>query len=450
MSTHKRTLKSGEAIDVHRNGNIRKICDCSRRNWPKCAHAWHFNYKPKGGPSYRLSLDRELRRHIESKSEAVKEANNIRAAIDAGTFRKAPEPTPDAATSNAPERPTFAMVADQYANDAEGLAKLSQSSQERHRYDVAFLKTVIVPPGIPFTDKAFADIIRADIKLALTAKEQPSERTYTGKKGATWTRTVGGKVSVNRLHDRLRSLWNWAIEMQYATTSPFIRTRKGKNRLKHTEHNRDRRLRAGEETALLSHSNQHLKDCIVAALETAMRKGEILSLQWKDVRFLQNVIHLAGAKVKGKRDRNIPISPALRELLTRRQYGTTEGPNPQRFKFGPEHYVFGNEIGAKVADIKTAWENTVLKAHGAKPERTSTSGLSPASQAKLDEIDLHFHDLRHEAGSRKLEAGWPLHAVSLFLGHASVTTTARYLNVKEDYLQELIERKPLTLVTSNG
>jgi len=27
-----------------------------------------------------------------------------------------------------------------------------------------------------------------------------------------------------------------------------------------------------------------------------------------------------------------------------------------------------------------------------------------------------------------------------------VTTTARYLNVKDDYLQELIERKPLTLV----
>jgi integrase len=68
---------------------------------------------------------------------------------------------------------------------------------------------------------------------------------------------------------------------------------------------------------------------------------------------------------------------------------------------------------------------------------------SAEKRAKLDEIDLHFHDLRHEAGSRKLEAGWPLHAVSAFLGHASVTTTARYLNVKDDYLQELIERNPL-------
>ena len=53
---------------------------------------------------------------------------------------------------------------------------------------------------------------------------------------------------------------------------------------------------------------------------------------------------------------------------------------------------------------------------------------------------------RYEAGSRKLEAGWPLHAVTVWLGYADVTTTARYLNVKDDYLNELNERVPLTVV----
>ncbi len=108
--------------------------------------------------------------------------------------------------------------------------------------------------------------------------------------------------------------------------------------------------------------------------------------------------------------------------------------------------MFGNEVGDKILDFKTAWQNTVLKAHGVKPVRTETARLSAEARAKLAEIDLHFHDLRHEAGSRKLEAGWPLHAVSAFLGHAGITTTARYLNVNDDYLQELIERKPLVLV----
>jgi integrase len=227
--------------------------------------------------------------------------------------------------------------------------------------------------------------------LAVDAGGRATKQADASKHGATWTRTVGGKTAVNRLHDRLRALWNWAIEEQYATTSPFLRTRKGKNRLKHDECGRDRRLRDGEEATLLEHANDHLKDVIVAALEAGMRKGEILSQQWKQVRFLQNDIYLPGGKTKARRDRKIPISTTLREILTRRQYGTTEGPNPQRLKFGPEDYVFGDEAGQRIVDVKTAWENTVLKAHGAKPERTLTGGLSTASQAKLAEIDLHFH-----------------------------------------------------------
>jgi len=122
---------------------------------------------------------------------------------------------------------------------------------------------------VPFTEKPFADIIRADLKQLLAAKVAPTVRTYK-KKGSEkeFTRTVGGKTAANRLYTRLCALWNWAIEEQYATTSPFIRTRKGKNRLKHDEFSRDRRLRDGEEAALLQHANDHLKDVIVAALET--------------------------------------------------------------------------------------------------------------------------------------------------------------------------------------
>src|SRR5713226_2396652 len=61
---------------------------------------------------------------------------------------------------------------------------------------------------------------------------------------------------------------------------------------------------------------------------------------------------------------------------------------------------------------------------------------------------LHFHDLRHEAGSRKLEAGWPLHAVSRWLGHTKLTATDTYLNATTQLLHELNERRPLALVRS--
>jgi integrase len=87
--------------------------------------------------------------------------------------------------------------------------------------------------------------------------------------------------------------------------------------------------------------------------------------------------------------------------------------------------VFGDEVGGRIKDIKTAW-------------------WGACERAKID--DLHFHDLRHEAGSRKLEAGWPLHAVLRWLGHTKLTTTDTYLNATTQLLHELNERKPLKLV----
>ena len=74
----------------HRNSGLRKRCGCPRKNWPKCAHGWHVNFKTPSGPHYRISLDRELGRHIESKIEAIAEAERIRIAIRSGAFRAAP------------------------------------------------------------------------------------------------------------------------------------------------------------------------------------------------------------------------------------------------------------------------------------------------------------------------------------------------------------------------
>ena len=62
---------------------------CAKSRWPKCPHAWHFNFKPRNRPPYRFSLDAELGRHIESRTEAENEAEPIRASIRAGTFERA-------------------------------------------------------------------------------------------------------------------------------------------------------------------------------------------------------------------------------------------------------------------------------------------------------------------------------------------------------------------------
>jgi integrase len=66
--------------------------------------------------------------------------------------------------------------------------------------------------------------------------------------------------------------------------------------------------------------------------------------------------------------------------------------------------------------------------------------LAPESRAALRDIDLHFHDLRHEAGSRFHEAGWPLHHVQHLLGHKSLEQTMTYLNVTLTGLEESMRR----------
>jgi len=71
--------------------------------------------------------------------------------------------------------------------------------------------------------------------------------------------------------------------------------------------------------------------------------------------------------------------------------------------------------------------------------------------------NLHFHDLRHEAGSRLHEAGMPLHHVKEMLGHASLDQTTTYLNVQIEGLQASMRQidearrcKPVANVTSEG
>ena len=103
-------------------------------------------------------------------------------------------------------------------------------------------------------------------------------------------------------------------------------------------------------------------------------------------------------------------------------------------------YVFGNETGERVLSVKKAWETCVLKAHGYEPEwvRSKNSNrLSPRSREKLREIDLLFHDLRHEGGIRLLEKGWQLHWLQAMYGHSTLAQTAKYLHADEGVLPEV-------------
>ena len=108
-------------------------------------------------------------------------------------------------------------------------------------------------------------------------------------------------------------------------------------------------------------------------------------------------------------------------------------------------YVFGNEIGGRVQSNLRAWNTAVLKAHGHTPTYTKTAQLSAASRADLKGVNLHFHDLRREAGSRWLEGGVPLHTVRDWLGHSNISQTSTYLSgtikTQHDAMRQFEERR---------
>ncbi len=97
------------------------------------------------------------------------------------------------------------------------------------------------------------------------------------------------------------------------------------------------------------------------------------------------------------------------------------------FKADAHPYVFGTEIGGRLLSVTRAWTAAVLRSHGHAPAYTETANLTEESRAALAAIDLHFHDLRRECGSRWLEGGVPLHTIRDWLGHTNISQTSTYL-----------------------
>jgi hypothetical protein len=64
----------------------------------------------------------------------------------------------------------------------------------------------------------------------------------------------------------------------------------------------------------------------------------------------------------------------------------------------------------------------------------------PHARQAFEAVNLTFHDLRHEAGSRLLESGWPIHNVAHMLGHANISQTSTYLNATRVGLQDAMRR----------
>ena len=208
----------------------------------------------------------------------------------------------------------------------------------------------------------------------------------------------------------LRHMFNMALKWKKAQINPvrevkFLKEPKEKDRI----------LAEEEEARLLEavrtgHKSKYLVAIIVTALNTGMRKGEILNMKWSNVDFKNGVITVE--KTKNDEIRKIPMNQRLTETL--------EGAK----KVSKGDYVF-SENGKPYLDVKTGWWTALEKV-----------GIE----------NFTFHGLRHTFGSRLGMAGVDIKTIAELMGHKDIKMTMRYSHPTPEHKRKAV--KTLDQVTT--
>jgi len=157
----------------------------------------------------------------------------------------------------------------------------------------------------------------------------------------------------------------------------------------------DRILAPEEEKRLLQAAPIYLRNIIICALNTGMRRGEILTLKWDNVNLEHGYFLLESSTTKTKKSRRVPINSTLKEMLIELESQKQSD------------YVFTNSLGKEY-----------LNGH-------AIAFIFQATMKRADIKGFRFHDLRHTAATRMVEAEVPLFTVGQILGHGDPKTTMR-------------------------
>lgn len=211
-------------------------------------------------------------------------------------------------------------------------------------------------------------------------------------------------ASVNRELAALSRIFSLAIDNGITDTNPCRKVKKLR------ENNERRRYLSSEEQrrlmAALIGRRAHLQPLVLLAVNTGMRRGELLSLTWRNVDFQRGVIHVTNTKTG--RDRDVPMNSEVRSILLELQRQAKE-----------EGSVFRNrKTGVNLTDVKTAFNGACTDA-----------GVH----------DFRFHDLRHTAATRLADAGADAFTIAEILGHTTLQMTKRYTHATDERKRQAVE-----------
>jgi integrase len=215
-------------------------------------------------------------------------------------------------------------------------------------------------------------------------------------------------ATVNRDLSVLRHLLYWAVDEGLLEANPLTRLRLVRERPPQRPV-----LRLDEERRLMAAAPVHLKDLIVVALDTGMRRGELLHQRWEHVDLARRLLAVTHSKTAGGEGREIPLTTRAYTLLDGRAH---------------EAALVFTYHEQPIGTIKTAWKATLRRA-GTRHVR--------------------FHDLRHTFNTRLLEVGVLQEVRKALMGHSSgASVHARYTHIELPLLRDAIQRLDTWLNTN--
>jgi len=382
--------KPYELRDTHVKGLLLRVQPSGHKSW---IVTWKHGKRRTLGEASHLTLD-QARAHA---SQTI--AEYIQQGLPSIAKRKASSITLD----------TF--LSDHYAPWAKSELKGADQYIERLRR--------VFPKAL---SKPLAEIDTAWIERRWAARLKETTRRDTPITKATAWRDLAGLKAV------LSKAVKWGMlernpfqQVRVKATKPrsVVRylTAAEEKRLRDALSERDRMLAAARASAnewrkarrrpafpeIPEHGYaSHLTPVVLLAMNTGMRRNELLSLCWSDINFDARMLTVRRENAKSGKQRHIPLNAEA--LSAVKQWQSQRGNSGRIFD---------------VNGVKSAW-GRLLEA------------------AKVE--NFRFHDLRHHFASRLVMAGVDLNTVRELLGHADLTMTLRYAHLAPAHLAAAVEK----------
>jgi integrase len=322
-----------------------------------------------------------------TKADADKLLRQIRTSVDKGEYV-------DAATA-----PGFSDFCDIFM-ERHGKHKVSYL---KNGYPLERLKTF-------FGNKNLARITAGDIEQYRLAR-LADKSARDGKSALKLT-------TVNREVEMLRSVLGKAVKWGKLGRNPATQVED------YDEDNKRLRFLSNDEIrgvlrATKLSKSAFLRPAVYLALQTGMRRGELLGLRWSDVDFESNKI--LARDTKTGIPRHVPMSRRARWALSK--------------------------MAARNPLAEWVFQSRNQKGELAAAQATNSAWPRALRLARIE--NFHFHDLRHTFASHFAMKGGNLYALSQILGHNNpAMTLKRYTHSSPEFMND--QRRTMDKTYSNG